>query len=140
MFSMMRMTGVVQRYGVFQRETNLEDQLYDGRLTASIYGASFAANLALALALTPAFGLAGAAAATALATAGRAVLLRRAANTRLGLDMFVFAKPDRDAIRGSSADWELVAKHPELSARLQGTPRFTTATSTTPSSPTVRAS
>lgn len=63
-----------------------------GRLTASIYAVSFGANLVLAIALTPLFGLTGAAASTALAMAGRAVLLRRAARNRLGLDMFVFAR------------------------------------------------
>ena len=61
-------------------------------VTARIYAAAFAANVALALALTPLFGLSGAALATALALAAKSALLHATARRRLGLDMVVWAR------------------------------------------------
>jgi O-antigen/teichoic acid export membrane protein/CelD/BcsL family acetyltransferase involved in cellulose biosynthesis len=73
--------------GPADRALAMQDQ---GGVTARIYAASFAANIALGLVLIPTFGLAGAALATALTLAAKSALLYVSAKRRLGLDMFVF--------------------------------------------------
>jgi O-antigen/teichoic acid export membrane protein len=72
--------------GPVDRALAMQDQV---GVTARIYGASFAANIALGLVLIPALGLEGAALATALTFAAKSAMLYVSARRRLGLDMFV---------------------------------------------------
>ncbi len=63
------------------------------RICAVAYSAAFAVNIGLCFALTPRFGGVGAAAATASAFIVESILLALIAQRRLGLTLFVLAKP-----------------------------------------------
>ncbi|MBB4303593.1 O-antigen/teichoic acid export membrane protein [Rhodobium orientis] len=60
---------------------------------AAVYGGTFAANLMLCLLLIPAYGAEGAAAAMSLALIGESLALYSVTRRKLGLNVFVFARP-----------------------------------------------
>jgi O-antigen/teichoic acid export membrane protein len=55
-----------------------------------VLGATVALNLALNLVLVPRFGIEGAAAASALSITGAALMYRRAARRRLGIEVAIW--------------------------------------------------
>ena len=60
---------------------------------AAVYGGTFAANLMLCLILIPSFGPKGAAVAMSLALIGESFALYSVTRRKLGLNVFVFARP-----------------------------------------------